>query len=69
MIKTDDELRKKGLLDSISRFSNTQNKVNNADRLAMEPPHMELQESSRDSKFFVDGKGWFYERRRGRSPH
>ena len=65
VIKTDDELRKKGLLDSISRFSNTQNKVNNADRLAMEPPHMELQESSRDSKFFVDGKGWFYERRRG----
>lgn len=59
------EIAKKNLLKSISKFSNTQSKVNDADRMVNMPPHPELQEISQKDGLFSAGQGWYYERRRG----
>jgi len=56
---------KKNLLEAISRFSNTQSKVNDADRMVNMAPHPELQEVSQKERVFSGGNGWYYERRRG----
>ena len=55
----------KSLLEAISKFSNTQSKVNDADRMVNMAPHPELQEVSQKERLFSDGDGWYYERRRG----
>ena len=65
IIKSEDHSSREALLQSISKYSNTQNKVNSADRLAMDPPHPKLQEISKLQKYDVNGVGWFYARRRG----
>ena len=66
ILKSEDHSSREALLQSISEFSNTQNKVNSADRLAQNPPHPKLQEISKLPKYDVPGVGgWFYERRRG----
>ena len=43
---------KKNLLEAISRFSNTQSKVNDADRMVNMAPHPELQEVSQKERVF-----------------
>jgi hypothetical protein len=65
VLTTDNPHARKGLLESISLYSNTQSKVNDADRMVNMPPHPELQEISEMEKMFSAGKGWYYERRRG----
>jgi len=56
---------RKALLESISLYSNTQSKVNDADRMVNMDPHPELQTTSEKERLFSGGKGWYYERRRG----
>ena len=58
-------IHKKNLLDAISRFSNTQSKVNDSDRLVNMPPHPELRDVSQMEEMFSGGQGWYYEARRG----
>lgn len=65
VLTTDNPHARKGLLESISLYSNTQSKVNDADRMVNMPPHPELQKISKMEKMFSAGKGWYYERRRG----
>ena len=65
VLTTDNPHAKKGLLEAISLYSNTQSKVNDADRMVNMTPHPELQEISQMEKMESSGKGWYYERRRG----
>jgi hypothetical protein len=65
VLTTENPHARKGLLEAISLYSNTQSKVNDADRMVNMTPHPELQEISEMEKMFSSGKGWYYERRRG----
>ena len=64
-INSENSHARKALLAMISLYSNTQSKVNDADRMVNMTPHPEIQEISQMNELFSGGKGWFYERRRG----
>jgi hypothetical protein len=65
VLTTENPHARKGLLEAISLYSNTQSKVNDADRMVNMTPHPELQEISEMDGMYSSGKGWYYERRRG----
>jgi hypothetical protein len=53
------------LVPLISRYANTQNKVNEADFSANHPYHVKIQQLSRDTWVPGEQSRWFYERARG----
>lgn len=53
------------LVPLISRYANTQNKVNEADFSANHPYHVKLQQLSRDTWVPGEKSRWFFERARG----
>ena len=64
----EDEDQSPVMTQNISRYSNTQTKVNEDDLISNEPLHLRIEELSR--KIFVRPDGgiptkWFYERSRG----
>ena len=64
-LKVDNQQARKSMLELISLYSNTQSKVNDADRMVNMPPHPELQQISQRDNMRSGAEGWFYERRRG----
>jgi len=65
VMKVQDPAREEALVSDISRFANTQNKVNQSDLSANKPFHVEVERLSL-SVFCPDGVGrWFYERAAG----
>jgi hypothetical protein len=65
IMKANDPATEEGLVSEISRYANTQNKVNQSDLSANKPFHVEVERLSL-SIFCPDGVGrWFYERAAG----
>jgi hypothetical protein len=65
VLKVQDSAMEEALVSDISRFANTQNKVNQSDLSANKPFHIEVERLSL-SVFCPDGTGrWFYERAAG----
>jgi hypothetical protein len=65
IMRVDDSVKEEGLISDISRYANTQNKVNQSDLSANKPFHVDVERLSL-SIFCPDGVGrWFYERAAG----
>lgn len=65
IMKEQDPAKEEALVSDISRFANTQNKVNQSDLSANKPFHVDVERLSL-SVFCPDGVGrWFYERAAG----
>lgn len=65
VMKVQDPMAEEALISDISRFANTQNKVNQSDLSANKPFHVDIERLSL-SVFCPDGVGrWFYERAAG----
>ena len=64
-LTSNSSIANKSLLEAISRFSNTQSKVNDADRMVNMAPHPELQEVSQKSGYSLMAVAGITERRRG----
>jgi hypothetical protein len=65
IMKEQDPVKEEALVSDISRFANTQNKVNQSDLSANKPFHVDVERLSL-SVFCPDGVGrWFYERAAG----
>lgn len=65
VMRESDPVKEEALISDISRFANTQNKVNQSDLSANKPFHVEIEKLSL-SVYCPDGVGrWFYERAAG----
>lgn len=65
LMRESDPVKEEALISDISRFANTQNKVNQSDLSANKPFHVEIEKLSL-SVYCPDGVGrWFYERAAG----
>jgi hypothetical protein len=65
VMREPDPVKEEALISDISRFANTQNKVNQSDLSANKPFHVEIEKLSL-SVYCPDGVGrWFYERAAG----